>query len=86
MVGKFSPNEVFITTKEKGSENAYQLDATKDSNNSGDEVEATSDLLNIVGIFQVILAPIRTTSTSPFEPFTHFYVEMPHILATPTNN
>jgi hypothetical protein len=61
MVGKFGHDEVFITTKEEGLENAYQLDATKDSSNSGDEVEAAIALLNFVGTFQVILAPAPTT-------------------------
>jgi hypothetical protein len=46
----------------------------------------TTNLLNIVSIFQAIptLAPI--TSTSPFKPSIHFYVEMPHSLATSTNS
>ncbi len=43
-------------------------------------------MLNIVSIFQAVLDPIPTTSTSPFEPSSHFYVEMPQSFATPTNN
>jgi hypothetical protein len=39
MVGKFGPSEVFTTTKEEGVENAYQSNATKDSNNNGDETK-----------------------------------------------
>jgi hypothetical protein len=42
--------------------------------------------LNITGTFQVVFNPIPTTSTSPFEPSSHFYVEMPQSFATPTNN
>jgi hypothetical protein len=75
-----------ITTKEEGSKNAYQSYATNDSSNSGDEVEIAIDLFNIIGIFQVIFASTPTTSTSIFEPSTRFYVEILHILATPTNH
>jgi hypothetical protein len=55
-------------------------------NKSRDEAKTTIDLLNIVSIFQAILDLIPTTSTNTFEPSSHFYVEMPQIFATPTNN
>jgi hypothetical protein len=51
MVGKFGPSEVFTITKEEGAKNTYQLDAIENSNNSGNEVETTINLLNIAGTF-----------------------------------
>jgi hypothetical protein len=41
--------------------------------------------LNIIGTFQANFDPIPTTSTSPFEPSSHFYVEMPQSFVTPIN-
>ncbi len=46
----------------------------------------TTNLLNIVSIFQAIPTLVPMTSTSPSKPSIHFYVEMPHNLATPTNS
>ncbi len=42
--------------------------------------------MNIVNIFQEIPTLAPMTSTSPSKPSIHFYVEMPHSLATLTNN
>jgi hypothetical protein len=42
--------------------------------------------LNVVGIFQAILALVPIASTSPSKPSVCFYVEMPLSLPTPTNN
>ncbi len=56
------------------------------SRKNGDEAEVIIDLLNIVRIFQAIPTLAPTTSISPFEPFIHFYVEMPHNPPTSTNN
>jgi len=42
--------------------------------------------LNIVGTFQAIFAPTPMTSVGPFEPFPHFYVEMPPDPPISTNN
>jgi hypothetical protein len=85
MVGKFGPNEVFIVTKEEGVENAYYLDATNFGNNE-DELKVVTNLLNIIGTFQVVPNLVPTTSTSPFKLVVCFYVEMPQSLATPINN
>jgi hypothetical protein len=86
MVGKFGPSEMFIVIEEEGVKNAYQSNATIDSNNSEDEAKVATDLLNIAGTFQVVFAPIPTTSMGLFEPFPRFYVEMPPNLPTLTNN
>jgi hypothetical protein len=42
---------VFTAIEEEGAKNEYQSNVTKASNNNGDEVEATIDLLNIAGNF-----------------------------------
>jgi hypothetical protein len=39
IVGKFRPNKVFTTTEKEIIENAYQLDAAKNSSNNEDEAE-----------------------------------------------
>ncbi len=51
MVRKFGPNEVSTVTKEEKTKNTHQLDAIENFNNSGNEVQATINLLNIVGTF-----------------------------------
>jgi Zn-dependent membrane protease YugP len=76
---------VFSITKKEGVKNAYQSYATKNSSNSGDEVEVATNLLNIVGSFQIIFAPTPTTLMGPFEPST-FYVEIPLNPPTPIDN
>jgi hypothetical protein len=86
MVGKFGPSEVFTIVEEEGAENAYQSNATINSNNNGDEVEVAIDLLNIAGTFQAIFTPTPSTLVGPFELSPRFYVEMPPNPPTPTNN
>jgi hypothetical protein len=83
MVGNFDPNEVFIVVKD-WVENANQLDVTN-FNNSGDEAEVATNLLNIANIFYIVLNLILTTSINTFEPTTYFYVVMPQNPTTPTN-
>jgi hypothetical protein len=85
MVGKFGLSKVFTAIKE-GAKNTYLLDAIKDSNNNGDEAEAPTNLLNIVGTFQVISTLALNTLMGTFKPFARFCVEMHVSSPTPTNN
>jgi hypothetical protein len=57
----------------------------KNSSKSGNEVEVATNLLNIVGNFQIIFAPAPTTLVGPFEP-SSFYVEIPLNPPTPIDN
>ncbi len=69
MIGRFGPSGVFTITKEKIHENSYQSNATVDeSSKSGDEIEATTKLLNIVVIFQLVPTTSPTTFECPFSP------------------
>ncbi len=86
MVGKFGPNKVFIIIEEERAKNAYQSSAIENSNNSRDQAKVAIHLLNIVGVFQVILELAPIASTSPYEPSVCFYVEMPISPPTPINN
>jgi hypothetical protein len=66
-VGRFGPSGVFTITKKKIHENSYQSNATLDeSSKSGDEIEATTKLLNIVVIFQLVPTTTHTTFERPF--------------------
>jgi hypothetical protein len=86
LVLKIGPSEVFSIIEEEESENAYQPYAIEDSSNNGDEVEVATNLLNIVGTFQIIYSLVPTTLMGPFEPSTHFYVEIPLNPPTPIDN
>jgi hypothetical protein len=85
MVGKFGPNEMFIIIEKEDNENSYQSNVTNESNNNGDEVKATIEMLNIVGIFQLMSTTIPTSECSS-SPTIDYYVKMPYIFTTPTNN
>jgi hypothetical protein len=76
---------VFSIAKEEGIENAYQSYATKNSNKNGNEVEVATNLLNIVGNFQIIFAFAPTILVGPFEP-SSFYVKIPLKAPTPIDN
>jgi hypothetical protein len=62
-----------------------QSNVTNESNNNGDEVKAIIEMLNIVGIFQPMFTIIPTFECSS-SPTIDYYVEMPFIFTTPTNN
>jgi hypothetical protein len=85
MVGKFGPSEMFITTKKENHENSYQSNVTNESSNNGDEVKATIEMLNIVGIFQPMFTTIPTFECSS-SPATNYYVKMSYISTTPKTN
>ncbi len=48
---KFGLNEVFITIKEDDHENFYPWDSTNQTNDTRDEIKATTNLLNVVSTF-----------------------------------
>ncbi len=51
-VGKFGLGEIIIVAKEEYPKNPYLSYATNESNDTKDEIEATTKLLSIVGTFR----------------------------------
>ncbi len=51
-VGKFGLGEIIIVAKEEDHEKSYLSYATNESNDTKDEIEATTKLLSIVGTFR----------------------------------
>jgi hypothetical protein len=52
IVGKFGLGEIIIVAKEEDHQNSYLTYATNESNETKDEIEATTKLLSIVGTFR----------------------------------
>jgi len=86
MAIKFGPSKVFNAIEEKDPRNSYHSYTTMQTNDNENEVETTTNLLNIARTFQGVTMVTPTKTKCPSSPTPHYYVKMSCSPTTPTTN